>query len=514
MHSLTLGDVARQHRHTFADDTSLVCRGVRYTYRELDDRTDRLASSLSAAGVGPGERVLWLGQNCHRVLELLIACAKLNAMVCPVNWRQSAAEIAFVIDDLAPAVVVWQSEALGDVIAEARGLAKHKGAWISEDTVGEGIDYESFLGAGSPNRPDVPGDSSAAVLVIYTAAFGGRPNGSMLTNLSLTTQSANLLRLADMWAGYAYLNNGPLFHIGTAMYTVATFLIGGKNVFTRRADPQDVMELIASERCTAGMVLPPTISKIVELNADGEYDLSSFRSPIPMPGWADMVQTDTSPFGRLGFGGYGQTEVNGLDVYAVYGGDPSVSTAGRPSPWTRVRILDEDGNEVADGETGEIEFSGPLVHAGYWNRPELNAQRTRSGGWRTNDLGRRESTGVVAFIGPKTQMIKTGVENVYPAEVEACIETHPGVKEAAIIGTPDPQFIQSVKAIVVVADGAAVTGREIVAHCVERIASYKKPKSIAFVDVLPRTAEGAKDYRALDAAFGGGGYPGGSTRSQ
>jgi len=513
LHSLTLGDVAHEHARTYTDETATVCYGARVTYHELDERVNRLASQLAAHGITSGDRVLWLGQNCHRVLELLLAAGRLGAMVCPVNWRQSAAEIAFVIDDLAPRVIVWQEEALGDVIREARGQAAHASAlWLQHD--GGGSDsYEALVAAGAPEAPRVDVDPASPVLIIYTAAFGGRPNGSLLTHTGLLTQDGNLFKLADMWPGFTYLNNGPLFHIGTFMYTVATFHIGGKNVFTRRADPVDVMRLIADEKCTAGFVLPPTIAKIVELNADRAYDLSSFRSPIRMEGWNDMVRQDTTPFGTRSMGGYGQTEVTGLDVYAAYGGRPGVTTAGRPSPWTRVTIVDEGGNEVPDGETGEIVFRGPMVHAGYWNRPEINAYRTRSGGWHTNDIGCREQDGVVAFIGPKTQMIKSGVENIYPAEVESCIERLAGVKEVAIIGVPDEKYVQSVKAIVVAADGAAVRAEDIIEHCRQQIASYKKPKSVEFIDALPRTPAGGKDYSVLDAKFGGGGYPGGSTRS-
>lgn len=514
MHTLTLGDVAHEHARTYADEIAAVCYDQRFTYRELGERVNGLANRLAAAGVGTGDRVLWLGQNCHRVLEIFLAAGKLGAMTCPVNWRQSAEEIAFVIDDLEPKVIVWQEETLGDLNREARAKATHDSAlWVQSDGEGNG-GYETFLAAGSPEDPGVEVDPASPVLIIYTAAFGGRPNGSMITHVGLLTQDANLFKLSDMWPGFAYLNNGPFFHIGTFMYTVATFHIGGKNVFTRRADPDDIMQLIERERCTAGFVLPPTIAKIVELNADRKHDLSSFRSPIRMAGWDDMVQRDETPMGTRSVGGHGQTEVTGMNVYATYGGRPGMSTVGRPSPWTRVSIVDDEGNEVPDGETGEIVYRGPMVHAGYWNRPEINAQRTRSGGWHSNDLGRREPDGLIAFIGPKTQMIKSGVENIYPGEVEACIERLDGVKEAAIIGVPDEKFVQSVKAIVVLDDGAALTAEDVVEHCRREIASYKKPKSVEFLDALPRTAAGGKDYAVLDAKFGGGGYPGASTRSQ
>lgn len=509
MYQLTLADVLHEHRQTYPDKTAVVCTGARYSYADLDARVTRLANRLREVGVGHGDRVLWMAQNCHRLLELLLASAHLGSSVCPINWRQSADEYAFVIDDLKPKVIVTQEAVIGDIARSARSLTGHDALWIQHDAEGEGS-YEHFVAAGSEDALVGRVDPESPVLLMYTAAFEGRPNASMITQLGLLTQDANLFLLGDVTPDYVYLNCGPLFHIGSLMFTVATFHIGGTNVFSRQADPLEVLTLIHQERCVGGFVLPPTIEKILQLNADRTYDLSCFRSPIPIPRWTEMVQFAPSPFFR---GGYGQTEVTGFNCFAGYGGRDGVTTAGRPSPWTRVRILDEDGNEVPTGEVGEIEFSGPLVHAGYWNRPDINARRTRSGGWRTNDLGLRETDGVISFIGPKTQMIKSGVENIYPAEVETCIEKLDGVKEAAIIGVPDPQFVQSVKAIVVCDAGATVTGDAIIEHCRTNIASYKKPKYVEFLDALPRTPLGGKDYAVLDSKFGGGGYPGGLTRS-
>jgi len=172
-----------------------------------------------------------------------------------------------------------------------------------------------------------------------------------------------------------------------------------------------------------------------------------------------------------------------------------------------MRIVDPDDVEVPDGETGEIVARGPTVMNGYWNRPDETAQRLRNGWHHTNDLGRREPDGSLTFVGPKTRLIKSAAENIYPAEVEGAIASHPAVAQCAVIGIPDPQWTQSVKAVVVLADGATATADEIIDHVRGQIASYKKPRMIEFVDELPRTGF-AVDYDALDARFGGGGYPG------
>ena len=189
-----------------------------------------------------------------------------------------------------------------------------------------------------------------------------------------------------------------------------------------------------------------------------------------------------------------------------------IGTHGRPSPVVQVRIVDPDDRELPDGETGEIVARGATVMNGYWSRPELNESRGRNGWHHTNDLGRRETDGTITFVGPKTRMIKSAAENIYPAEVETCISSHPDVAVCAVIGVPDPTWTQTVKAIVVTRDGRALTAGDVIEHCRERIASYKKPRTVEFVDALPR-AGFAVDYDALDAQFGGGGYPGGRNRS-
>jgi long-chain acyl-CoA synthetase len=173
-----------------------------------------------------------------------------------------------------------------------------------------------------------------------------------------------------------------------------------------------------------------------------------------------------------------------------------------------VRIVDEAGDDVAPGDVGEIVLRGPTVMVGYWNRDELNATRGAGGWHRTNDLGRREADGSITFVGPKARMIKSAAENIYPAEVEAALGSHPAVAAVCVIGVPDPKWAQAVRAVVVLRDGASADEAELIEHCRDRIASYKKPRSVVFADALPRTGTGLVDRDAVDDAFGGGGYPG------
>ncbi len=514
---LTLSDVLANHARSRPDELAVGDGALRFTWRELAARVERVAAALHGAGVREGDRVMWLGQNSFRVQELLLACARTGAQFCPVNWRQQPDELAFVIDDLAPVVAVTQDEEVGETVRAGLRAAQHVPARIVVHDADGTDSYESFV-AGAPgalaHEPTTTSDD--AVLLIYTAAFSGRPNAAMLPHRALIAQSLLLGPWMGITAAHRYLNAGPMFHIGVFMENLAAFQFGGTNVFVRRSDGAALCEAIESFACTSGYLVGPMIDTIVEANspqADGRprYDLSTFRGKRGNATFDSWVQPNSSPWGERA-GGYGQTEVMGMATFNLLTAPGDIGTHGRPSPVIQLRVVDPDDRDVPVGETGEIAIRGATVMRGYWNRDAVNAERARNGWHHTNDLGRYEPDGSFSFIGPKTRMLKSGAENIYPAEVEAALRAHPAVADAAIIGVPDERWVQSVKAIVVLRAETTATADEIVAHCREHIASYKKPRTVEFVAALPRQGF-AVDYDALDAQFGGGGYPGGTTRS-
>jgi long-chain acyl-CoA synthetase len=512
---LTLADVLRSYARSRADALCLGEGDLRLSWHETNVRTNRAANALRSAGVERGDRVLWLGQNSFRLYELLLACSKIGAMFCPANWRQGPDELAFVIDDLAPRVVVGQHAEVGDAIAAGRerSSAAEAARWLWHDgenaSTEEGDSYESFVAGAGPADPDLDGTSDDALLLVYTAAFTGRPNAAMLSSRALLAQGA----LMAPWQGIdehsVFLNSGPLFHIGTFMPNLSTFAMGGANVFVARSDGDAMCTAIASFGCTGGFLVGPMVDAVVTANTKLQLDLSTFRGYRGNPDFDAMVRPDRSLWGRNA-GGYGQTEVMGMATFNLLG--TGAGTHGRPSPLVQIRIVDEDDNDVPPGAVGEIAVRGTTVMNGYWNRTELNAERARNGWHHTNDLGRYEPDGTFSFIAPKGRMLKSAAENIYPAEVENAVRAHPAVTDCAVIGVPDATWVQAVKAIVVVADGSQVADTEIIEWCRSRIASYKKPRTVEFVDELPRTGFFV-DYDELDRRFGGGNYPGGHTRS-
>ena len=508
MPDVTLADICSEHRRRYPERLAVIDGAKRFTWPQFDDRVVRAAALLAQHGVARGDRVLWLAQTSSRFLELMVACARIGAMICPANWRQSAEEFAFVIDDFDPKIVFWQEEEIGGQVRKARDLASSSAVWIQLDSSEPGC-YDELVASADPQPVAAEVDPHDALLVIYTAAHSGRPAGSMLSHRNLITMALQTGRVTGADETCIFVNSGPLFHIGNFQFdSLPVFVMGGTNVYIRRIEEPELLRLIAEEKVTSGFLMPPTIMKLKELNATAGLDISSLRAGAFTPLWGDTLPPDPTRWATES-GGFGQTEVTGLSVLNAYGGR-GLGNSGRPIPLCQVRIVDPGGAEVPDGSTGEIVVRGDTVHLGYWNRPEVNARRMRDGWWYTTDAGRREADGTITFLGTMTRMIKSAAENIYPPEVESCLASHPGVKQAAVIGVPDPQYTQSVKAVVVLEDGRDASEAELIEHCRSRIASYKKPKSIEFVDELP-TINGITDYEALDVKFGGGGYPGATT---
>jgi acyl-CoA synthetase (AMP-forming)/AMP-acid ligase II len=509
LHSFTMGDLLREHRRSRPHLTAVVDGEVRSTYEEIDIRVNRLATALRGAGVGRGDRILWLGQNSFRVLEILGAAAKIGAMLIPANWRQSTAELRFVVDDLAPKVVIWQEEEVGERVLPLVDDAGRPGLWLRHDADGPGS-YEEFLAQGTDDDDEAPVGAFEPVLGLYTAGFDGQPGCAMLTHQGLFIHALTLARVAELSDTTVFLNSGPMFHVGTLMTTNAVLHLGGTNVVTRRSDAAEICRLVEAERCDRAFVMAPTVAEIRGINSSLRWDVSSLWRSNDPEDWGMCTPTQSPSTGRSG--GYGQTEVIGTVTF--YGlAHETVSIFGRPLPSVQLRIVDDTGAEVSAGETGEIAFRGPTVMAGFFNRPELNRARIVDGWLHTRDLGRREPDGSVTFVGPKLRMIKSASENIYPTEVERCLGEHPAVAAAAVLGVPDEAWSQLVKAVVVLRDGATATAEELIEFCRSRIASYKKPRFVAFAGSLPRTAAGAIDRDTIDEQYGGGGYPGGQVTS-
>lgn len=479
--------------------------GTQRTFLVLRERVSTLAAALTAAGVGRGGRVAFVGRNDGAVLELLLACSALEAVLVPINWRQSEEELAFVLEDVAPTAGLVDDQLRPQVEALTSGVTWFlKGATQGRQPSGAPGDQQAIdLRSSDPDRP---------VLIMYTAAFGGRPNGAVLAERALLAQNLVLHGVQELSTDARMLVTAPLFHIASFMMMSAVFHAGGTNVFVNDGDGPTLCRAIAEHRCTHGFLFGPTMDQIVAANEDGQFDLTSLRIQAPFnAAFAAMVSDDPSPWGQR-TNVYGQTETMGL-VTLARNDVPCVGSHGYALPAATISVMDDEGVVLPQGEAGQIAVRGPIVMDGYHRREELTA-RKQQGGWHlTGDLGRIEVDGSLTFIGPMQRMVKSAGENIYPVEVEACLKLHPGVVDAAIIGVPDAKWTQRVAAIVVCAPGTPPTEEDLIEFCRTRIASYKKPTIVHIVDQLPRVG-GIVDYTSLDERFGGGGYPGGNQRTR
>jgi long-chain acyl-CoA synthetase len=504
IHGYSLGDLIREHGRSRPNMIASVDGAERLTYRALDRRASRLADALRQRGLGQGGRLLWMGQNSGRIIELLLACAKIGALICPANWRVTPAEFREVVRGFDPHIVVWQDLEVGDIYhLNKEEWQTHDRVWVQHD--GSGPDsYEALLASGSDEDVEEPIDPELPLLAIFTAAFDGQAKAAQLSHTAILLQAMISGRGQAIDETSSYLMSGPMFHVGVLMGGFATLVAGGRCVYVRRVEPLELLDLVEQERITHAYLPGPAVEKMMAADSEGKRDLTSLFPTRELQHWTPPLAIPEHAPMRHVVGQYGQTELMGSVVLGWLGG----TSAGRPAPFVQIRILDEAGGEVPDGETGEIAARGPLVMNGYYGADNENAARTVTQGWYcTRDLGKRNPDGSIAFVGPKATMIKSGLENIYPAEVEACIRRHPHVADVCVIGVPDSKWAQNVKAVVVMREGASASEADIIEHCRAAIASYKKPKIVTFCDALPRLPNGMIDRARVDAGWGGGGYP-------
>lgn len=505
--SLGLADLVQQNARVYPGRVSVVCGPHRLDFRQIDLRSSRLAHAWQRRTIGPGDRLFWLGRNCHRLLECLFAAAKVGAVLCPVNWRLSPEEISYIVSDAAPRAVYYDrqlQESLAGLIGMPGGATAE---WLPID-YGEAEEYEALL-AGNPSVEVAwePVDPATGVLQMYTAAFDGRPHGAVLSHQSLIVQSLATALAKRLDQDDRYLACGPLFHMATLISAFCTFHLGGLVVVAQDTDARTLCELIERQKCTRAFLVAPTMEKILAVNQDGRYDLTSLREPLGSAKWNRMIGYEPGSSKFIASGGYGQTELAGMVAFRSL--DPNaVGSSGRTSPAVASRIVDADDRDVAVGEIGELVLRGPPIMIGYHGWSAAAARERFRGGWyHTTDLCRQEADGSLTFVGPKGRIIKSGGENVYPTEVEQCLDAHPDIIESAVIGVPDAVWGQRVKAVIVLRGLARLQAVDVIEHCRERLASYKKPSVVEFANQLPRR-EGRIDYAEIDRRYGGGNYPG------
>lgn len=463
------------------------------SYGDLLDQIDTLAAELAAGGVGRGDRVAYLGLNDPMFLITLFAAARIGAVFVPLNYRLTAAELGYILTDAGVHTLLADAEhvAAADPVLTEAGVRR---ALALSAAPGWEPLPELVANRGRLAAPVHAGPDEVAV-IMYTSGTTGRPKGAMLTHGNLFWNNVNALLAIDISHDDVSLVTAPLFHIGGLnVTTLLTLHKGGQIVLMPAFDPGQALKLIADYRVTTMFGVPAMflfMSQVPEFEA---ADLSSLRYLIC--GGAPVPETLITRYGQRGIAfvqGYGLTETSPLAlVLRTEEVSVKVGAAGHAVlPLSDVRLVDAQNNAVAPGERGEICVRGPQVMAGYWNNREATNEVIDADGWfHTGDIGQADEDGYVYVVDRLKDMVITGGENVYPAEVETVLYSHPAIAEVAVLGTPHQQWGEAVTAVVALNSGAALTLDELREFARDKLAGYKIPLRLEFVDALPRNPAG------------------------
>jgi fatty-acyl-CoA synthase len=485
------------------DRTALIFRDESWTFGELNRLTNRVAHGLHAGGVNPGDRVGFIGLNHPRFFFTLFGAAKLGAVFVPLNFRLTGPELAFIIRDAGLQTLVYEDN-FASIIDEIRDQIDVRQFVTGEEREGA-RSFDELIHDQRDTNLDYPVSEDDVAWIMYTSGTTGRPKGAMITQGNVQWNNFNASLSVDSLVDDRTLAVAPLFHIGGLNVTpIATLGIGGAVIVEQIFEPGLVLELIERHRVTTMFGVPAMFMFMAQHPDFATRDLSSVRvfgvggAPVP-----EQLLRTYHERGITFLQGYGLTETAPYAcILPPDMAEAKLGSAGMAPFYTETKVVDENGNEVADGERGEIVVRGPNVMKGYWNRPDATAEVLRDGWFHTGDIGKRDSDGFFWILDRKKDLIISGGENIYPAEVEDVLFQHPAVQDVAVIGVQHPRWGESVRAVVVVKDGVTITAQEIVDFTEGRLARFKQPRSVVFTDWLPRNPTGKVVKFELRERFG------------
>jgi acyl-CoA synthetase (AMP-forming)/AMP-acid ligase II len=496
---------------------AVVCGAFRCDYRTFADRVWRLGRALCGLGLRRGDRVGILHQNCHIFLETYFAAAHLGLILVPLNFRLSAQELAMILNDSQCRLLIAQP-VFQEKVRELPGLVPslERTVWTQNpdprNIPAKDLEYERLLQdqAGTP-LPELPIRDEEVAHLYYTSGTTGRPKGVMLTHRNVKSHALGTIADLHLTDSDHWFHVAPLFHLADAWATFAITWVGGKHVIQPAFDPVCVLRLIQEERITITNLIPTMLNLMVNHSEVGKFDYSSLR--VLLSGGApiapEVVRRIIDTFQCDYIQTYGMTETSPYLTVSILKNHlrdlpreeqlAFKSSTGREFINVSLRVVDEQGRDVArdNRQVGEIIVKGDTVTPGYWNLPEETARAFKDGWLLTGDLAVVNEEEYVTIVDRKKDVIITGGENVHSTEVENVLYMHPAVLEAAVIGVPDPKWGEVVKACVVRRPGMEATEEAIIAFCKQNLAHYKAPKSVDFLDALPRTGSGKIYKRGL-----------------
>lgn len=507
----TLADMLDNNAWKFPDETAFVWNDQRVTHSAFHDRVSRLASGWHRLGLKRQDRIGVLSQNRMEFHEIYGSCEISGFITATVNWRLAIPEMVYIINDGAPEVLVFEIEYAETVAQMKEQLTTVKHYVCIGGSPEFATPYEDVLASGDPSgvpfRP-LPDD---VAFLIYTSGTTGRPKGVMLSHKGQVAAAeilgSDMLNSPDD----RLLIMMPLFHIGAKVIQLAQHWRAGMVVLQKGFEPREILEAIDREKITVTHMAPTMVQTLLDSSDIGDADTSSLRmivyaaAPMPVP----VLKRGLEIFGPVFQQQFGQTEGIGTTLLAhqhrPHGTKRDLeilTSVGQVSPRVNIRIVDDDGEDVAKGEVGEILLTSPAIMKGYWNNTVATLETLRDGWVHTGDVGRLDGEGFLYLVDRKKDMIVSGGENIYSREVEEAVITHDAVSEVAVIGVVDEKWGEAVMAIVVLKAGASAHSDELIEHCKTQIASYKKPRHIQFAEEIVKLPSGKIDKVRLRKLYG------------
>ncbi|PCJ19241.1 MAG: 2-succinylbenzoyl-CoA synthetase [Gammaproteobacteria bacterium] len=493
------------HREAYIDSQS----GLRLSFGALNSRCNQLANSLIKSGVKPGDRVALILMNSAEFLEAYFAIAKIGGVVVPINWRLIADELEFIVKDSGASTLIFGEEFI-DPITTLHALTEktHIQQWIqvsaSNNNADFSKDYRSFQQAGSTDEPPILASDDDLLYIMYTSGTTGLPKGVVHTHNTSIASILTFAATADLRDNDRYLAALPMFHVGALIPITLNIYRGVTSIVMREFDPRRAWELIETERINNALLVPAMLNFMIQVPDFKDFDHSQLR-------W---IQSGASPLPVKLIELYFEF---GINIHQIYGLTEScgpaclidadnamkkIGSTGRAFFHTEVKIMDPNGQQCDANEQGEVWVSGAHMMKEYWNRPEATKETLIDGWVRTGDIAMMDEQGFVYIQDRLKDMIISGGENVYPAEIENIILGHPDVAEVAVIGQPSERWGESPLAVIV-AKKQTLSEREILQYCDQKLARFKLPKDVVFIDTIPRNPSGKVLKRLLRLEFPG-----------
>jgi acyl-CoA synthetase (AMP-forming)/AMP-acid ligase II len=509
----TYADIIYRNALLYANQEAFVYGDARVTFSDYNTRINSLIHALNQMGVKKGDVIGILSWNCLEYVDVYGAAMKGGFIASPFNPRLQAKELEYIIN-YSEANTLFVGPELVEVVSALRPRLPKVRNFISlEGSTASMIAHHDLLASHSGQEPDIQVDEDDPVTIIYTSGTTGVPRGALYTHRRFIEDSKTRVIDMSMQPGDKHILMSPLFHIAGNTYLRASLYSGGCNVILKFFNPAVTLQTIQDERATHIEIVPTHLVAMLNLPNLNHYDISSMKvmwyaaSPMPL----EVIRKAIKVFGPIFNQGYGQTE-SGPSVSHLSKEDHNVLdrqekeqkkliSAGQPDIGVHVRIVDEKGNDVKPGEIGEIIVQSKQLMVEFWRKPDDTGKTLVDGWLHTGDMGYYDESGYIYIADRKRDMIISGGENVYPRAVEDVLYQHPSVLEVAVIGVPDPYWVEKVHAVVVLKPGKSVGAEELIDFCRDKIAHYKAPKSVEFVASLPKTAAGKILKRELRARY-------------